>query len=91
MACPTGSTRTPSPPAPGRTTRTTRPSAWLRKEKWPTEVLLDSEDYAAANAYGLSAFPFYVLVDGDGKVVERFSGEVDLGVLQYKVDALVAE
>jgi len=67
------------------------PSAWLRKEKWPTEVLVDSEDFAAANAYGLSAFPFYVLVDGDGKVVERFSGEVDLGELQHKVDALVAE
>ncbi len=67
------------------------PSAWLRKEKWPTEVLADSEDFAAAQAFGLSAYPFFVLVDKDGKVADRFSGEVDLGDLQAKVDELVAE
>ena len=67
------------------------PSAWLRKEKWPTEVLADSDDAAAAQAFGLSAYPFFVLVDEGGKVVDRFSGEIDLGELQAKVDGLVAE
>ena len=66
------------------------PSAWLRREKWPTQVLADSTDYAAAQAYGLSAYPFFVLVDKDGKVADRFSGEIDLGELQAKVNKLVA-
>jgi hypothetical protein len=38
-------------------------------------VLVDS-DNAAAQAVGLSAYPFFVAVDGDGTVVLRTSGEL---------------
>jgi cytochrome c biogenesis protein CcmG/thiol:disulfide interchange protein DsbE len=53
------------------------PSEWLAREKWPGKtVLADSTDSRAAGALGLSAYPFFVAVDKDGKVVARTSGEL---------------
>jgi thiol-disulfide isomerase/thioredoxin len=52
------------------------PVAWLDREGWAGEVLLDDEAQTAARAYGLSSYPFLVLLDGDGKVVARAEGEV---------------
>ena len=51
------------------------PSKWLREEKWPTPVLADDGDGTAAKAYGLTGYPFFVLLDRDGKVKARGSGE----------------
>lgn len=52
------------------------PSSWLTKEKWDAPTLADSEDGKAAEAFGLSAFPYFVAVDGAGKVVARTTGEI---------------
>ena len=52
------------------------PSAWLKKEGWTAKTLADSKDQDAADAFGLSAFPYFVAVDGSGKVVARTSGEI---------------
>jgi cytochrome c biogenesis protein CcmG/thiol:disulfide interchange protein DsbE len=52
------------------------PSAWLAREKWPFPVLLDTAKGKAAAAYGLSAFPYFVFVDAQGKVVGRTTGEI---------------
>jgi thiol-disulfide isomerase/thioredoxin len=52
------------------------PSAWLKKEGWTAKTLADSEQQQAADAFGLSAFPYFVAVDGSGKVVARTSGEI---------------
>jgi thiol-disulfide isomerase/thioredoxin len=52
------------------------PSAWLAREKWPFPVLLDTAKGKAGQAYGLSAFPYFVFVDAQGKVVGRTSGEI---------------
>lgn len=52
------------------------PSAWLESEGWEVPTLADSDDKRAADAFGLSAFPFFVAVDGSGKVVARTSGEL---------------
>ena len=52
------------------------PVAWLDREGWAGEVLLDDEAQTAARAYGLSSYPFLVLLDGDGEVVARAEGEV---------------
>ena len=38
-------------------------------------MIADDEAYSAALAYGLSGFPFMVLVDSDGNVVARVDGE----------------
>lgn len=51
------------------------PSKWLAKEGWPWPVLADDELATAANAYGVSGFPFLVVVDAEGKVAGRTSGE----------------
>ena len=39
-------------------------------------TLVDDAEATAANAYGLSGFPFAVAIDADGQVVARTSGEV---------------
>jgi thiol-disulfide isomerase/thioredoxin len=53
-------------------------SAWLKRENWPTPVMADSSDNAAANAYGLPGYPYLVLLDGNGKVTARTSGEMTI-------------
>ena len=47
---------------------------------------MDDAQGTAAEAYGLSGFPFFAAVDGDGKVVERQSGEISM----EQFDALIA-
>jgi thiol-disulfide isomerase/thioredoxin len=53
------------------------PSAWLERESWPAPVLADSATGEAGNAFGLTAFPFFVAIDKDGKVAARGSGELE--------------
>jgi len=52
------------------------PAPWLEREGWTGDVLLDDADGPAAQAYGLSSYPFLVLLDGDGRVVARSAGEL---------------
>jgi thiol-disulfide isomerase/thioredoxin len=52
------------------------PSAWLKKVGWPAKTLVDSENEDAADAYGLTAFPYFVAIEGSGRVVARTSGEI---------------
>lgn len=52
------------------------PQEWLEREGWTAPVLADDENSSVAQAYGLSSFPYFVVVDEDGKVVERASGEL---------------
>jgi thiol-disulfide isomerase/thioredoxin len=53
------------------------PGEWLRNEGWSVPTLVDDEESTAARALGLSSYPFFVVVDGSGKVVYRTSGELD--------------
>ena len=55
------------------------PSAWLEREGWQPEVLVDEADGTAADAYGLTGFPYFVFLNADGTVNARISGEVDMG------------
>jgi len=55
------------------------PSTWLTDAHWPGPILADSSDSAAANAFGLSGFPYMVAVDSTGHVVARTSGEITTG------------
>jgi thiol-disulfide isomerase/thioredoxin len=55
------------------------PSTWLKNEGWTGPTLADSDDQEAADAFGLSAFPYFVAVNGSGKVVARTSGEISTG------------
>ena len=62
------------------------PSAWLLREEWPVPVLRDSSTTDLAAGYGLSAFPYLVIVDGDGEVVTRLAGERPLSVWEANLD-----
>ena len=52
------------------------PSAWLDKVGWKAKTMADADDGKAATAFGLNAFPYFVAVDGSGKVVARTTGEI---------------
>jgi len=52
------------------------PSAWFESEGWPTPVMTDDANDSVAQAYGLSAFPFWAVVDADGAVVGRSAGGI---------------
>jgi thiol-disulfide isomerase/thioredoxin len=51
------------------------PETWLDREGWTAPVITD-ESGAVADAYGLSAFPFWVFVNADGTVAGRLTGEL---------------
>jgi cytochrome c biogenesis protein CcmG/thiol:disulfide interchange protein DsbE len=58
------------------------PSAWLEREGWTVTTMADDDNQTAADAFGLSAYPFFVAVDGSGKVVARASGELSISSLE---------
>ena len=66
------------------------PSEWLALENFPATwpVLADSKDAVGADAFGLSGYPYFVLVGGDGKVLWRSSGEVPMDELTATILAL---
>jgi cytochrome c biogenesis protein CcmG, thiol:disulfide interchange protein DsbE len=55
------------------------PSSWLQRENWPFPTMADGPgprpNYDAATAYGLSSYPYIVIVGADGTVKARHSGE----------------
>lgn len=61
------------------------PSEWIVETKWPWEIMADSVEATAAGAFGVSGFPFFVIVGSDGLVKVRQSGEVETEVLQQLV------
>jgi len=66
------------------------PSEWIVATDWPWEIMADSADVTAAASYGVSSFPFFVIVGADGKVKVRQSGELEPEVLEAIVAAALA-
>jgi thiol-disulfide isomerase/thioredoxin len=66
------------------------PSAWLAREGWTVPVLADDAAGTGARAFGLSAFPYFVFLDADGKVVQRTAGELPIDQLQAAVRRIAA-
>jgi thiol-disulfide isomerase/thioredoxin len=63
------------------------PDEWLDREGWTVPVIVDPTGAAAA-AYGLSAFPFWVFVGADGTVTTRMTGELPIADLETIIGAL---
>jgi hypothetical protein len=57
------------------------PSEWLADEGWSSPVMADAGNQAA-DAYGLSAYPFWVAVGADGRVIHRATGELSTTQLE---------
>lgn len=66
------------------------PSQWLADKNWPWETMADSEEDIAANLYGVNGFPFLVVIDAEGKVKLRTSGEKSVEELSAMVSAALA-
>lgn len=58
------------------------PSEWLEREDWAIPTITDDTDGTAAQAFGLTGYPYFVAVKGDGTVAARASGELPLEQLQ---------
>jgi thiol-disulfide isomerase/thioredoxin len=67
------------------------PSTWLEGEQWPWPTLADSGQSEAAQAAGLTGFPYMVLSDADGKVVWRHSGEISAEELSAAIAQALPE
>ena len=67
------------------------PSEWLAREEFPAlwPVIADSADKKAANAFGLSGYPYFVLVDAQGNVFKRLSGEIPMDELTAMIDQMI--
>ena len=52
------------------------PSAWFEREGWAQPTMIDDDNSSALEALGLSTFPGFVFVDGQGTVVQRLTGEI---------------
>lgn len=67
------------------------PSEWLAREEFPAlwPVIADSADKDAANAFGLSGYPYFVLVDAQGKVFKRLSGEIPMDELTAIINQMI--
>ncbi len=63
------------------------PAAWLTKEKWSVPTLADSAQSSAFVAAGLTSFPSFVVVDAEGNVVTRTSGELSTTAFETLLDA----
>ncbi len=67
------------------------PSEWLAREEFPAlwPVIADSADKKAANAFGLSGYPYFVLVDAQGNVFKRLSGEIPMDELTAIINQMI--
>ena len=63
------------------------PDAWLEREGWTAPVIVDASG-EIAERFGLSAFPFWVMVDAEGRVVGRASGVLEPAQLDVISGAL---
>nr|MDJ0792264.1 TlpA disulfide reductase family protein [Acidimicrobiia bacterium] len=63
--------------------------AYLEANQFPFPVLVD-EDSSMAAQFGVSAFPFWVVTDGDGIVLLRSAGFLDEPQLASLIESLDA-
>jgi peroxiredoxin len=65
------------------------PAEWLQREAWPYPALVDNDEGAVAEAYGVSAIPVMFLVDGDATVLAQLS-DVDSPAARRALRAFAA-
>lgn len=53
------------------------PSAWFSRESFSAPVLLDDEKGTISAGYGMTTFPYWVVVDEDMAVITQAAGEMN--------------
>lgn len=66
------------------------PGEWLDDKDWTFTAIPDGidtvrETYIAAADFGIGGFPFSILIDGDGTVTARWSGETPIDELESRL------
>lgn len=56
--------------------------AWLEREGWSNPVLMDDDRNTVAETFGLTSFPYFVVIDSNGSVVLRVAGELSRPALE---------
>jgi hypothetical protein len=64
------------------------PSTWLDREGWTAPTLVDDGSSTGLAALGMSNFPGFVFVDGDGRVVQRSTGEMPVEAFDQAVRSI---
>lgn len=62
------------------------PSQWLEARDWEFPVLVDSAATEVGSAFGVGAFPAFVVIGADGSVLQRATGALEPEALDYLVD-----
>jgi cytochrome c-type biogenesis protein len=65
------------------------PDAWLEREGWTFPVIVDPTN-SVMQAYGLTAFPYFVFIGPDGTVKARAVGELTPADLEAAIRGMTA-
>jgi thiol-disulfide isomerase/thioredoxin len=71
------------------------PAEWLDDIGWEWPAMADGVDlttgsFLAADAYGVNSFPFTTVIDADGKVAARWSGETEGDEVIQRIETALA-
>jgi cytochrome c biogenesis protein CcmG, thiol:disulfide interchange protein DsbE len=64
------------------------PTDWFESEGFDGPILVDDADGSVAQAYGLTATPFWVGLDAEGRVVARAAGMLPIEQIEALADAV---
>jgi thiol-disulfide isomerase/thioredoxin len=64
------------------------PSTWLEREGWEVPTLIDDASSRGMAALGMTSFPSFVFVDGEGRVVHRAAGAIGTTAFQAALATL---
>jgi thiol-disulfide isomerase/thioredoxin len=67
------------------------PSEWLEREGWNIPLIVDDTGNTVGEAFGLSAYPFWVIVGPDDTVLGRLAGRIEADNLPALFDGVAAE
>ena len=62
------------------------PQRWLDGEGWTMPVIMDDAGSSVSVSYGLSGTPFYVVLDGDNRVLFRVSGRIGVAAIEELIE-----
>ena len=64
------------------------PHTWLDLEKWPVPSMVDTPSSQIATAYGISSFPFFIVINDKGEIALRMPGRLGIETLSRLLDAI---
>lgn len=63
------------------------PSEWFTSEGWTVPLIMDDAASSVGRAFGLTAYPYFVFVDSQGRVALRLTG----GLPIPRIESIIAE